>query len=304
MDYCYTCRRTVNGALVCPGCGAYAPEPDAAYVDPYARSAPYVAPYVDPYVDPYVPTGYAAGIPDAIPASTPASVAASISAFAPTVDEDVTESVLGPGSLAPRLHGGRAARRRQLERWKKNRRRAGVATAVALFGGGVTVASMQNHGSGRGTTASSSYDTVTPVTLRTDNSPATDPTSATHENATVAPASQRHTTAGAPALPSAQATHPVADSAGTAPLPGNSPATRTAAHTQPAPSTSTAPSTNSPSTNGNTGTGTSADTGTTAGTAPTTTAPPATTDPTTPPSTSPTTPPAHQGLCILILCLP
>jgi hypothetical protein len=26
MDYCYSCRRTLNGALVCPGCGAYAPD--------------------------------------------------------------------------------------------------------------------------------------------------------------------------------------------------------------------------------------------------------------------------------------
>ena len=25
MDYCSTCRRHLNGALVCPGCGAYAP---------------------------------------------------------------------------------------------------------------------------------------------------------------------------------------------------------------------------------------------------------------------------------------
>src|SRR5882757_9174376 len=29
MDYCYTCRRILNRALVCPGCGAYAPEVDA-----------------------------------------------------------------------------------------------------------------------------------------------------------------------------------------------------------------------------------------------------------------------------------
>ena len=26
MDYCSTCRRHLNGALVCPGCGAYAPD--------------------------------------------------------------------------------------------------------------------------------------------------------------------------------------------------------------------------------------------------------------------------------------
>ncbi|MGW4565251.1 SCO2400 family protein [Streptomyces sp. NPDC004561] len=26
MDYCSACRRHLNGALVCPGCGAYAPD--------------------------------------------------------------------------------------------------------------------------------------------------------------------------------------------------------------------------------------------------------------------------------------
>ncbi|MGW1915529.1 SCO2400 family protein [Streptomyces sp. NPDC002076] len=33
MDYCSTCRRHLNGALVCPGCGAYAPDiaPPAAH---------------------------------------------------------------------------------------------------------------------------------------------------------------------------------------------------------------------------------------------------------------------------------
>ncbi|MFD7439743.1 hypothetical protein [Streptomyces sp. NPDC059909] len=39
---------------------------------------------------------------------------------------------------------GRAARRRQLARWKKNRRRALAATAVALVGGGLTVAALPN----------------------------------------------------------------------------------------------------------------------------------------------------------------
>ncbi|WP_456303003.1 SCO2400 family protein [Streptomyces mirabilis] len=27
MDYCSSCRRYLNGALVCPGCGGYAPKP-------------------------------------------------------------------------------------------------------------------------------------------------------------------------------------------------------------------------------------------------------------------------------------
>jgi hypothetical protein len=34
MDHCSTCRRTLNGALVCPGCGAYAPD-----IDPWLAAA-------------------------------------------------------------------------------------------------------------------------------------------------------------------------------------------------------------------------------------------------------------------------
>jgi hypothetical protein len=52
---------------------------------------------------------------------------------------------------APR---GRAARRRQLARWKKNKRRAAVATAVALVGGGLTLASMDRQSTDRAQAAS------------------------------------------------------------------------------------------------------------------------------------------------------
>ncbi|MCX4907375.1 hypothetical protein [Streptomyces sp. NBC_00878] len=44
---------------------------------------------------------------------------------------------------------GRAARRRQLARWKKNKRRAVVATAVAIVGGGLTVTSMDRNANDR-----------------------------------------------------------------------------------------------------------------------------------------------------------
>ncbi|MEU7054686.1 hypothetical protein [Streptomyces sp. NPDC046197] len=43
---------------------------------------------------------------------------------------------------------GRAARRRRLARWKKTQRRALVATAVALVGGGLTVAGMDRPSGG------------------------------------------------------------------------------------------------------------------------------------------------------------
>jgi hypothetical protein len=44
---------------------------------------------------------------------------------------------------------GRAARRRQRDRWKKTQRRALVATAVAFVGGGLTVASMERQSTDR-----------------------------------------------------------------------------------------------------------------------------------------------------------
>jgi hypothetical protein len=51
--------------------------------------------------------------------------------------------------VAPSAAQGRAARRRQLARWKKNKRRAAVATAVAIVGGGLTVASLDRHAADR-----------------------------------------------------------------------------------------------------------------------------------------------------------
>ncbi|MFE9442280.1 hypothetical protein ACFYO2_25480 [Streptomyces sp. NPDC006602] len=47
----------------------------------------------------------------------------------------------------PSVPQGRAARRRQRARWKKNQRRAVVATAVALVGGGLTLASTNRQSS-------------------------------------------------------------------------------------------------------------------------------------------------------------
>ncbi|MCX5521379.1 hypothetical protein OG342_00520 [Streptomyces bobili] len=44
---------------------------------------------------------------------------------------------------------GRAARRRQLARWNKNKRRAAVATAVAIVGGGLTVSTMDRYSTDR-----------------------------------------------------------------------------------------------------------------------------------------------------------
>ncbi|WP_225100199.1 hypothetical protein [Streptomyces sp. CoH27] len=149
MDYCSSCRRHLNGALVCPGCGAYAPDIAPPGTDGSAGTTPMTAPMTsltpmtpvaatqtpaaaEPYPGP--DTWYDdTHLPDAL--DTPDTPAPTGTAAA----VDVTD--------APRAPQGRAARRRQLARWKKSQRRAVVATAVALVGGGVTLASL-DRGSG------------------------------------------------------------------------------------------------------------------------------------------------------------
>ncbi|WP_456317208.1 SCO2400 family protein [Streptomyces mirabilis] len=139
MDYCSSCRRHLNGALVCPGCGAYAPDiapatADRGIVPTWVGMAP-----TGTAVSASVPWEYTAseawhdGRPD-----DEAAVAADLEE-APQTDPygDIEGATPAPQ--------GRAARRRQMARWKKNQRRAVVATAVALVGGGLTVASMDRH---------------------------------------------------------------------------------------------------------------------------------------------------------------
>ncbi|WP_030939291.1 SCO2400 family protein [Streptomyces sp. NRRL S-646] len=121
MDYCSSCRRHLNGALVCPGCGAYAP--DIAPVTSHGRTTP-------------------------APAAT---------AMWPETEEPPGSEAYGEAEAAIPLSEGRAARRRQRARWKKNQRKAVVATAVALVGGGMTLASM-DRGSGHRAEASTATD--------------------------------------------------------------------------------------------------------------------------------------------------
>ncbi|WP_456340222.1 SCO2400 family protein [Streptomyces olivaceus] len=74
MDYCSSCRRHLNGALVCPGCGAYAPD-------------------IDPHV--------AGDDGDAVPPA-PAPVSVPALAVAPVADVDV-------GDVPPPRPPGRGA---------------------------------------------------------------------------------------------------------------------------------------------------------------------------------------------------
>ncbi|MFF3894553.1 hypothetical protein ACFYY3_15445 [Streptomyces sp. NPDC001812] len=147
MDYCSTCRRHLNGALVCPGCGAYAPDIAPSVMG--GRTVPGPSTTTAPpgteatggtRGTERVDTG-AGTLPDADLASTDA-------------DAEVGPAAEPASASASAMSAptGRAARRRQLARWKKTQRRALVATAVALVGGGLTVASM-DRGSGDRTQA-------------------------------------------------------------------------------------------------------------------------------------------------------
>ncbi|QFR02792.1 hypothetical protein F9278_25060 [Streptomyces phaeolivaceus] len=181
MDYCTSCRRHLNGALVCPGCGAYAPDIAPATIDSRVPSGPTGPTATGPMTTPMPPTtpaapmvptlptaawGYGAvdagwhegPVSDGFAGNRPVSGIKDIDAdmYArsdagpaldgdPDADADVDVDVEGV-PVAPQ---GRAARRRQLARWKKNQRRAVVATAVALVGGGLTVMGMDRQSTDR-----------------------------------------------------------------------------------------------------------------------------------------------------------
>jgi hypothetical protein len=143
MDYCSSCRRHLNGALVCPGCGAYAPDIAPATAD-----------------DGIVPTWAGmANTGTTVSASVPWEYTASDmwhdgrfrdeAAGEADLEEAPQTDPYGDFEGATPAPQGRAARRRQTARWKKNQRRAVVATAVALVGGGLTVAGMDRHSAGR-----------------------------------------------------------------------------------------------------------------------------------------------------------
>lgn len=153
MDYCSSCRRHLNSALVCPGCGAYAPDiapvtaggrtlaarsatvptDDTANTAVAANTAPSWEPTAsDTWHDSRLHGGAALGAGlDAAPVTDPS---------------DAFENV---GEGAPPAPQGRAARRRERVAWKKNQRRAVVATTVALIGGGLTFASMERNSGDR-----------------------------------------------------------------------------------------------------------------------------------------------------------
>ncbi|MET9375295.1 hypothetical protein ABZX98_14230 [Streptomyces sp. NPDC002992] len=136
MDYCSSCRRHLNGALVCPGCGAYAPDIAPVVADGRLVSAS-------------ATTASATSVTSVT--TREAAVGAQPNR---TLRSDAPEDLEGV-PIAPE---GRAARRRQRARWKKNQRRAVVATAVALVGGGLTVSAMDRQAGDRAQAATAPQD--------------------------------------------------------------------------------------------------------------------------------------------------
>ncbi|MFD3734293.1 hypothetical protein [Streptomyces sp. NPDC058632] len=136
MDYCSTCRRHLNGALVCPGCGAYAPDIAPSVIG--GRTVPGAATSTAPAA------GFGTTAGTGIRTRSEWGSGEEKGGPAPSVDAPDPVSACGSAISAPT---GRAARRRQLTRWKKTQRRALVATAVAFVGGGLTLAST-DRGSG------------------------------------------------------------------------------------------------------------------------------------------------------------
>ncbi|MFG2960224.1 hypothetical protein ACGF5O_41700 [Streptomyces sp. NPDC048291] len=179
MDYCSSCRRHLNGALACPGCGAYAPD--------IARRA-VVAPAATGAASWQAPADTAWFDTDSYVEET-----------AEETDDEAAEGPYdGPGP-APSAPLGRAARRRQRARWKKNQRRAVVATAVALVGGGLTVASLDRQGADRAQAATAPDNR--PMGLADEQATDADPAASTPTGRHRAPdqtLSARSVTANAP----------------------------------------------------------------------------------------------------------
>ncbi|MET9173749.1 hypothetical protein ABZX64_22210 [Streptomyces misionensis] len=250
MDYCSECRRHLNGALVCPGCGAYAPD---------------IAP-------PGIGTSRAPGAATASWFETPAAPEGTgePEPASPGVPADVED--------APPVREGRAARRHRRAQWKRNRRRAVVATAVALVGGGLTVSSMNRH----------TADPAQAATAPDDHGMGGTPRHQAPEHAPGPSASS--TTRPTPAARTPVSTDTVRQAVATRPRPAP-PQARPASTT---PATPTAPATPSTPAPRSTPPAPPAHTGT-----PT---PPATPAPTTG-TQDPGTDPTRTQLCVLVLCL-
>ncbi|MGW3647256.1 SCO2400 family protein [Streptomyces sp. NPDC000878] len=181
MDYCSTCRRHLNGALVCPGCGAYAPD---------------IAPLAVGTRTPYAATGGAERQASAAPWNEVDPGAEELGRAPQEQPYDGSDvDVPAPAPV------GRAARRRQRERWKKTQRRALVATAVALVGGGMTVSSLNRQSTDRTQAATAPDREVMGIAEEQATEPvpiSSTPTDTTYRAGRVSPVATGSSTANAP----------------------------------------------------------------------------------------------------------
>ncbi|MDX3671732.1 SCO2400 family protein [Streptomyces europaeiscabiei] len=315
MDYCTSCRRHLNGALVCPGCGAYAPDIAPATIDsrvapsrPTGTTAGTVMIPLPPTTPaaPMVPTlaaetwGYGAtdgGWPDgpvadgstadgftadgfATEAFATAGSASGIRDLEVEADADAVADMDVDVAGVPAAPQGRAARRRQVARWKKNQRRAVVATAVALVGGGLTVLGMDRQSTDRTQAATApdaeSLGSVEEQGSQRGRTPATETDDArrTADTPTTwSPSGDTSRDRSAADRPNSRPNHPnsphtaSADQSAQKARTGSSATDGTAGDTAtPTDETTTPPATDDSSSSADTGTSTGSDTGTGTGT--------------------------------------
>ncbi|WP_425337910.1 SCO2400 family protein [Streptomyces decoyicus] len=128
MDYCSSCRRNLNGALMCPGCGDYAADIAPPAPRQHTTAAPPATPW-DAWGTEDIPAQ------ESHPGTHRSDAARPGSGASEDATADATGAASSRGSEGPTPTGqGRAARRRQLARWKKYRRRS-VATVAGSNGG-------------------------------------------------------------------------------------------------------------------------------------------------------------------------
>ncbi|WP_420706645.1 SCO2400 family protein [Streptomyces sp. FxanaC1] len=216
MDYCSSCCRSLNGALVCPGCGDYAP--DIAPPSHRRRSAmaaaatweswqPEEAPAPEPGPGRYADAGpFGGGASRTTPFGGAFDAAPADRAGTAGTAAAPEDGAPGDAEVPAPTGQGRAARRRQLARWKKHRRRAAAATAFALVGGGLTVSMLQNKPATNGTHAASMPEPERVSTPRTE--PAASSTDRADSEASRHPGARPSLPAGRHARPTASTPPP------------------------------------------------------------------------------------------------
>ncbi|MEE1943350.1 hypothetical protein V1L54_28765 [Streptomyces sp. TRM 70361] len=145
MDHCSSCHRYLNGALVCPGCAAYAPDIAPRVTDSGILPARPAASAVRDDA-----SGGTAARESTAPAARHDGPSRDGALSGSGAEESPSPGTSGGGEGVSAARQGHAACRDRLSHWKKNQRRAVVATAVAIVGGGLAVATLERPAADRG----------------------------------------------------------------------------------------------------------------------------------------------------------